>query len=413
MYHLLQLREVLQPTGTANPTSSPDKSFKYVEVAAVDNQSKTIVGAREVLGGNAPSRARKVIRGGDILVSTVRPGLNAVAIVPAELDGQIASTGFAVLRPTNRVLSEYVFFFVRSRGFVRNLSSLVTGAMYPAVTDRQVLDQWLPVPDIVEQRRVVDILARAEGIVRLRQDAQKKGAEIIPALFLDMFGDPATNPKRWPTVPLGEVLMSIDSGHSPKCHDRPRNMDEWGVLRLGAVTMCEYKEEEHKTLPSDVEPDRSIEVRAGDLLVSRKNTLELVGAAAYVWSTSGRMLLPDLIFRLNIADQNRLHPIYLWQVLMTASERMSLRRLATGSAGSMPNISKERLRTLMIPVPIRDLQINFAELVGQVRSIQLQQATSLSKAGGAFDALLSNVFSQDAAQESREAMSIAEWGAMT
>lgn len=67
-----------------------------------------------------------------------------------------------------------------------------------------------------EQRRIVDLLARAEGIIRLRREAQQKAAELIPAIFIDMFGDPATNPKQWPVLPLGEVLASVDYGCSTK-----------------------------------------------------------------------------------------------------------------------------------------------------------------------------------------------------
>lgn len=290
-----------------------------------------------------------------------------------------------------QVLSEYVFYGIQPK--LDAIEASTPFATVKHISARQILDIGLPLPPLEEQRRIVDLLSRAEGIVRLRCEAQKKAAAIIPALFLDMFGDPATNPKGWPVSTLGNLVKSIDSGRSPKCHDRPRNSDEWGVLRLGAVTRCQYDDSEHKTLPSDIEPDPSIEVGVGDLLVSRKNTLELVGAAAYVWSTAGRMLLPDLIFRLNIANHCCVHPIYLWQLLTTSTKRQSLQRLASGSAGSMPNISKERLRTLTIEVPDRELQTQFAELVERIHSINLQQSAALVRAQATFNSMLSRVFS--------------------
>ncbi len=82
-----------------DPRKKPDKSFMYVDIASIDRSLKVITSKSEILGADAPSRARKEIREGDILVSTVRPNLNTVAMVPTELDGQIASTGFCVLRP--------------------------------------------------------------------------------------------------------------------------------------------------------------------------------------------------------------------------------------------------------------------------------------------------------------------------
>lgn len=87
MASCVKLRDVVAGnTGSRNPTKAPDESFVYVDVAAVDNGVKTITGARPVLGSDAPSRARKLIRRGDVLVSTVRPNLNAVAMVPPDLD---------------------------------------------------------------------------------------------------------------------------------------------------------------------------------------------------------------------------------------------------------------------------------------------------------------------------------------
>ncbi len=80
--------------GIRNPTNEPDKTFKYIDISSVDNKDKKIIKANELLGTEAPSRARKIIRAGDVIVSTTRPNLNAVAVVPQELDNEICSTGY-------------------------------------------------------------------------------------------------------------------------------------------------------------------------------------------------------------------------------------------------------------------------------------------------------------------------------
>jgi type I restriction enzyme, S subunit len=304
------------------------------------------------------------------------------------------STEFHVLRAREAVLPEWLYYFVRRESFRRDAKRSFTGtAGQQRVPTSFIQDALIPVPPVDEQRRIVDLLSRAEGIVRLRREAQQKAAELIPAIFIDMFGDPATNPKGWPVVKLGELLSSIDSGHSPKCGDRHRGVDEWGVLRLGAVSRCEYDEYEHKTLPRDIDPDTSIEVKSGDLLLSRKNTAELVGASAYVWATGGRILLPDLIFRLRLAETAQVNAIYLWKLLTTDAKRRALTRLATGSAGSMPNISKERLRTLPVKVPTLGLQMKFADFVKEIRSIRQQQQAAIQKAEEVFASLLAGAFS--------------------
>ena len=120
-------------TGTRDPRTKPDQPFRYVDISSVDNRLKRVTGAKQLLGKDAPSRARQMIRANDVLVATTRPNLNAVALVPKELDGEICSTGFCVLRSNGEVEPESLFAFVQAETFVRSLSELVKGALYPAV----------------------------------------------------------------------------------------------------------------------------------------------------------------------------------------------------------------------------------------------------------------------------------------
>ncbi|MDO8278755.1 MAG: restriction endonuclease subunit S [Burkholderiaceae bacterium] len=296
---------------------------------------------------------------------------------------------FKVL-PKPGIDPDYLFYALKTA--LSELSGKTHGSTMKHVVRGDFESTQVAVPSLPEQRRIVDLLSRAEGIVRLRREAEKKAAQLIPALFYDMFGDPATNPKGWPIEKLDSLLRSIDSGHSPVCHTRKRLNQEWCVLKLSALTGSEYHESEHKVLPEEVAPDQTVEVRRGDLLISRKNTAELVGTAAYVWDTQGKALLPDLIFRLNVADSNRLNSVYLWGLLTLPVKRVQINALASGSAGSMPNISKARLKTLDIEVPPLDRQTAYAQALEQIISIRSQQSTATAKAQATFDALLANAF---------------------
>jgi len=104
---------------------------------------------------------------------------------------------------------------LKSQNF-RRWTREAQGANIKNIRKSALEDFAIPLPTIPEQRRIVDILSRAEGIVRLRREAQKKAAEIIPALFIDMFGDPATNPKGWKELPLGNVIEEFRYGTSQK-----------------------------------------------------------------------------------------------------------------------------------------------------------------------------------------------------
>ncbi len=188
-WRLVLLGEVCESfTGTTDPRKTPDKSFHYVDISSVDNSTKRIVESRAILGKYAPSRARQVIRTNDVIVATTRPNLNAVAYVPESLDGEVCSTGFCVLRATKDLDSKYLFSFVQDESFIESLSELVKGALYPAVTDKQVKSQFIPLPPTIEeQRRIASILdeqMKAVEQVRLTVKEQLAAANLLPNAFL-------------------------------------------------------------------------------------------------------------------------------------------------------------------------------------------------------------------------------------
>lgn len=385
------LGDVVQSrTGIFDPRTASSAEFTYVDIAAVDSELKCISSARKLLVAEAPSRARKLIRAGDVLVSTVRPNLNAVAMVPADLDGQVASTGFCVLRASERVLPRYLFFFARSPTFVAELTALVSGALYPAVSDSQVLAQRLPLPNLREQERQVDVLSRAEGILRLRREAQRKAAELIPTLFLDRFGDPASNPKGWRTASLGQLVSRFEGGKNIQAGDEGDS--PLRILKISAVTSGAYRESESKPAPADFTPPRSHFVRTGDLLISRANTEALVGAVAMVEATNGRTLLPDKLWRFVWRTDASIEPTFAMHLLQLPSMRRALSGLASGTGGSMKNISQAKLRELQMVVPPMQEQESFAAHARSVAAIMRAQTAALSAAQATFDALLHQAF---------------------
>lgn len=208
-WNSVQIATTCLRTRMRDPRRNPDTPFLYVDISAIDRSLKVITSTPEILGVDAPSRARKEIREGDILVSTVRPNLNAIAVVPQHLDGQIASTGFCVLRPNkSAIVGKYLFYFTTTPPFVGILSGKIRGAHYPAVSDSDVKEIELPLPTVSEQHRIVEILDQADALRKRRAEADAKAARILPALFYKMFGDPATNPRRWSVKKLGDPQVT-------------------------------------------------------------------------------------------------------------------------------------------------------------------------------------------------------------
>lgn len=162
-----------------NPRKKPDDYFKYIDIAGIDNKIGKIIEIKTILGKDAPSRARKEIKKEDVIVSTVRPNLNATALVPAELDNQICSTGFAVLRSKSSLNPIYLYAFTRQREFVKALIAKMKGASYPAVTDKDVLSVEIRVPPIEIQNKFAFIATKSE----LMRDRQSTSLQEITELF--------------------------------------------------------------------------------------------------------------------------------------------------------------------------------------------------------------------------------------
>jgi type I restriction enzyme S subunit len=170
-------------TGTKDPRVMGDKLFRYVDISSIDNVLKCIIEARSINGSDAPSRARQIILKDDVLIATTRPNLNAVAIVPPELDGEICSTGFCVLRAKENLLPDYLFAFVQYDAFIIALIDLVKGALYPAVTDSQVKSQSIPLPPTLnEQEYIARIIKEQMAVVDKIKQTLRQELETINTL---------------------------------------------------------------------------------------------------------------------------------------------------------------------------------------------------------------------------------------
>jgi type I restriction enzyme S subunit len=128
--------------------------FTYVDISSIDRETKRIVGPKLLPSAKAPSRAKQVLKAGDVLVSMTRPNLNAVALVTPELDGAIGSTGFHVLRARDAE-PEFLFYAVQTPDFIDAMSRKVQGALYPAVRPKDIASFCVHPFSLPQQRRIV------------------------------------------------------------------------------------------------------------------------------------------------------------------------------------------------------------------------------------------------------------------
>lgn len=169
---------------------------------------------------------------------------------------------------------------------------------------------------------------------------------------------------RWEVAPFRRFLQGIDQGWSPTAEDRRTEPDEWAVIKLSAVNRGRFREEEHKAMPPELESIRRLEVRQGDLLLTRANTPELVGDVCIVPEVRPNLMMSDLIYRLRL-DTDRLDPRFTQYWLLSSAGRAQIARDARGSSQSMVKISQQTVRSWLIPVPPLDEQRAIADYLDE------------------------------------------------
>jgi len=149
----VRLREICHDWGQ----KTPDKKFAYIDVGSIDNSKGVVSSDVQLLESvEAPSRARKIVRNGTVIYSTVRPYLLNVAIVDKEFESEtIASTAFAVVHPFSGINNKFIYQYLRSPEFIKYVERKMKGVAYPAINDGDFFQGVFPLPPLAEQRRIV------------------------------------------------------------------------------------------------------------------------------------------------------------------------------------------------------------------------------------------------------------------
>lgn len=149
------LGEVLVKTETVDPTKKPNEEFIYLDVSSVNKDTKQIENATVLLGKDAPSRARKLVRTNDVIFATVRPTHSRVALITEEYNEQVCSTGYFVLRAKEFLSNNLVYYFLLTCSFNKQMEKLQKGASYPAVTDSEVKGIYISFPKSLKEQQTI------------------------------------------------------------------------------------------------------------------------------------------------------------------------------------------------------------------------------------------------------------------
>lgn len=366
---MLRISDVCQLNPRLKTSHEGDVTF--VPMAAVDEQMGEIA-EPEVRDYSEVRKGFTPFVENDVLFAKITPCMqNGKAAIAKNLVNGIGfgSTEFHVLRANPVVLPEWLFLFVRRPEFRRAAEAAFTGtAGQQRVPPDFLAYSKIPVPPLSEQRRIVEILNHARDIRRLRQQADQLTTQLIPAIFEEMFGDPIGNLPSSERTPISAFVAEMKGGKS--LGEDPSGTRH-RVVKVSAVTWGQFQPDESKYVDDNYEPPEEHYVRKGDLLFSRANTVELVGATVLVERSYDDILLSDKIWRFVWKQPADVDPRYMLALFQHPSVRREISNNATGTGGSMKNISKGKLMSIRVILAEPAKQREFGTKVEEISSLYL------------------------------------------
>lgn len=305
-------------------------------------------------------------------------------------DRVIVSPLYNVFSVSDELDQQYLFYFLKSDIGRQMIKAKSSGSVRDNLKMDMLKEMTIPKRTLQEQKECVAILDKLKRIISLQEEKIEKYDKLVKARFVELFGDPIKNPKGWEVVKLSECLERIDNGKSFTCDSNAREGVFPAILKLSAATYGDYRPYENKALLDEKQFVESVEVHRGDLLFTRKNTPDLVGMAAYVFETPEKLMMPDLIFRL--VTNERMTPTFLWQLINNREFRPAIQGISGGSAKSMSNISKERLKNIEVICPPISEQKKLEGVLEQVDKSKVAVQKALDKAQLLFNSLMQQYF---------------------
>lgn len=285
----------------------------------------------------------------------------------------------------NKLPVDKRYFIHQARYVINRGAMLAHGATMRHLTKKVFESLPFSYPNRSEQLTIAKRLDDIQRQIYLAEKQISKLDSLVKSRFVEIFGDFAC----YETKPLIKCVDCIEAGKSPKCLAFSRKMAEPGVLKLSAISSGVYCENENKALPRSVSLTIDKVVHANDILLSRKNTPELVGRSVLVKHTDGNIMFPDIIFRMHPLPP--INAMYL-SYLLAGPLLHSIQSLAHGSAKSMSNIPKSELAKLSIPIPALNLQNEFANFVSQVDKSRFVAQQQIEKLQMLYDSLAQEYF---------------------
>ena len=376
-----------------NPRSgrlAENETVSFVRMADVDEIQARVFQSEPRPAGKC-SKGYTAFLENDILVAKITPcfenGKVAIASIPTPKG--FGSTEFHVVRPKDKLIdNHYLLHLLRTPFFrLKGIRRMTGSAGQKRVPPLFLSTFDIPLPTFIEQKRIAAILDAADALRAKRRESIAQFDALVQSTFLEMFGDPVSNPMGWEMEFIGDLLVSTNYGTSKKA-DPERG--SYPVLRMNNITYGgEWNLSDLKFIDLEEKELSNYLVREGEILFNRTNSKELVGKTA-VFREKEPMAFAGYLIR-GVVNDGCADPEYIAAFMNTPQMKHYLQAKCKSIVG-MANINAKEFQAIPIPKPPVKLQHRFATIVQSIETQKSRLRAHLAELDTLFASLQSRAF---------------------
>ena len=383
-YPMIEIGELmLKRNGSVDPSKFVDETFELHSIPAFDR------GFPDIVKGSEIGSSKQLVQENDVMISKIVPHIRRASVVCKKGNfRQIASGEWIVFR-SNKIYPDYLKHVLISDNFNKQFMATVSGVGGSLLRARPAFVSKIKIalPPLEEQRRIASILDKANELRQKRQEAIEKLDQLLQATFIDMFGDPVSNPKNWETTSIDKICSNIVDCVNKTApvveYETPYKMIRTTNVRNYKVDLSSVRYVEKETFDKW---NRRLTPQRGDVILTREAPVGEVG----ILESDDSVFLGQrlMLYRVNLEFTT---PEYLLYFLMSDSFKIQYEQMSSGS--TVKHLSVPQCSKWNILVPPIELQLKFSQFYKMIHSNSKLMHISFDKADTLFKSLQNQAFS--------------------
>lgn len=380
---IVQLEDlVAEKSGSVDPAKFSGEVFDLYSIPAFD------AGQPDIRAGSEIGSAKQVVQPNDVLLSRIVPHIRRAWVVGESQGRRLIASGEWIVFRSPQIRPRYLRYFLIGDPFHAQFMKTVSGVGGSLLRAKatEVAKIKIPLPPLPEQDRIVKLLDESDKLRKLRAQADRCTADLIPSLFHEMFGENKKPNVRVKLEQIAEVVSGVAKGRK----FNGRLPIEVPYLRVANVQAGHLDLSEIKTIQALPEEVEELALRKGDVLLTEGGDFDKLGRGAMLEQDLPNCIHQNHVFRVRV-EQSKLDPVYFAKFLLTGEARRYFLGCAKRTT-NLASINMTQLRALPVLLPPLPLQKEFAARVSEIRAVQADQSASRRSLDDLFQSMLHRAF---------------------